>query len=52
MRFTVLEEKFVGRTVCHGYLAALSDGEATIQSPLGVGAVEQPQGHRRRDPAE
>jgi class 3 adenylate cyclase len=34
IRFTVLEEKFVGRTVYEGYLTALSDAEASIQSPL------------------
>jgi adenylate cyclase len=34
IRFTVLEEKFVGRTVYEGCLTALSDVEASIQSPL------------------
>lgn len=36
IRFTVLEEKFVGRTVYEGHLTALSDVEATIQSPLAL----------------
>jgi adenylate cyclase len=36
VRFTVLEEKFVGRTVYEGYLTALSDVEASIQSPLAL----------------
>jgi hypothetical protein len=36
VQFTVLEEKFVGRTVYEGHLTALSDSEATIQSPLAL----------------
>ena len=36
IRFTVLEEKFVGRTVYEGHLTALSEVEATIQSPLSL----------------
>ncbi len=32
IRFTILEEKFVGRTVHHGKLAAVSDSEAGIES--------------------
>jgi len=36
IQFTVLEEKFVGRTVYDGYLTALSDVEASIQSPLAL----------------
>ena len=34
--FTVLEEKFVGRTVHEGRLAALSDSEAGIESELSL----------------
>ncbi len=34
--FTVLEEKFVGRTVHAGRLAALSDAEAGIESALAL----------------
>jgi class 3 adenylate cyclase len=34
IRFTVLEEKFVGRTVHEGRLAAVSDSEAGIESQL------------------
>ena len=34
VRFTVLEEKFVGRTVHEGRLVALSDSEAGIESQL------------------
>jgi hypothetical protein len=36
IRVTVLEEKFVGRTVYEGHLRALSDVEAIIQSPLAL----------------
>ena len=36
VQFTVLEEKFVGRTVYEGHLTALSESEATIQSPLAL----------------
>jgi len=36
IHFTVLEEKFVGRTVHHGRLAALSDSEAGIESELAL----------------
>jgi class 3 adenylate cyclase len=36
VHFTVLEEKFVGRTVYEGQLTALSEAEATIQSPLAL----------------
>ena len=36
VHFTVLEEKFVGRTVHEGHLIALSDSEATIQAPLAL----------------
>ncbi len=32
IRFTVLEEKFVGRTVYEGHLARISESEAVIQS--------------------
>jgi adenylate cyclase len=34
IRFTVLEEKFVRRSVHEGFLTALSDVEASIRSPL------------------
>ena len=34
IRFTVLEEKFVGRTVHEGRLAAVSDSEAGLESEL------------------
>jgi len=34
IRFTVLEEKFVGRTIHEGRLTALSDSEAGIESQL------------------
>ena len=36
VHFTVLEEKFVGRTVYEGHLTALSEVEATIQSALAL----------------
>lgn len=36
LRFTVLEEKFVGRTVHEGRLAALSESEAGIESGLSL----------------
>ncbi len=36
IRFTVLEEKFVGRTVHEGRLVALSDTEAGIESQLAL----------------
>jgi class 3 adenylate cyclase len=36
VRFTVLEEKFVGRTVYEGRLAAVSDSEAGIESELAL----------------
>jgi len=36
VRFTVLEEKFVGRTVHDGRLVALSDSEAGIESQLAL----------------
>jgi adenylate cyclase len=32
VRFTVLEEKFVGRTVCEGRLVSMSDSEAGMES--------------------
>ena len=34
VRFTVLEEKFVGRTVFEGRLAAVSESEASIESQV------------------
>ncbi len=36
IRFTVLEEKFVGRTVHEGRLVAVSDSEAGIESELAL----------------
>jgi adenylate cyclase len=36
IRFTVLEEKFVGRTVHEGRLAAVSESEAGIESELSL----------------
>jgi adenylate cyclase len=36
IRFTVLEEKFVGRTVHDGYLTEVSELEARIQCPLAL----------------
>jgi adenylate cyclase len=36
VRFTVLEEKFVGRTVHEGRLVAVSDSEAGMESPLAL----------------
>jgi adenylate cyclase len=36
IRFTVLEEKFVGRTVHEGRLVAVSDSEAGIESQLAL----------------
>jgi adenylate cyclase len=36
IRFTVLEEKFVGHTVHEGRLAALSESEAGIESELSL----------------
>jgi len=36
VRFTVLEEKFAGRTVYEGRLAAVSDSEAGIESELAL----------------
>ena len=55
VRFTVLEEKFVGRTVLEGLVSEISEGEACLKSPhpllklcnlklsLGAGA-EAPEG--------
>jgi hypothetical protein len=36
IRFTVLEEKFVGRTVHEGRLVAVSDSEAGMESQLAL----------------
>src|SRR5262249_46744867 len=36
IQFTVLEEKFVGRTVHDGHLVELSDGEARLRSPVAL----------------
>jgi adenylate cyclase len=36
IQFTVLEEKFVGRTIHHGRLVAVSDSEAAIESELAL----------------
>ena len=38
-RFTVLEEKFVGRTVYEGQLTAVSVAEATMESPLSLAVL-------------
>ena len=47
IRFTVLEEKFVGRTVHEGRLASLSESEAGIESELSLAAAQQPQDRTR-----
>jgi len=39
IQFTVLEEKFVGRTVYDGHLMEVSDGEARLRSPLALPAL-------------
>ena len=39
IRFTVLEEKFAGRTVHEGHLVEVSDLEANLQSPLALVAL-------------
>ncbi len=39
IRFTVLEEKFVGRTVYQGALTALSEKEAQIESELAIASL-------------
>src|SRR5262249_60056275 len=39
IQFTVLEEKFVGRTVYDGHLVEVSDGEARLRSPLALPAL-------------
>ncbi len=36
VQFTVLEEKFVGRTVYDGHLIEVSDAEARLRSPLAL----------------
>ena len=39
VQFTVLEEKFVGRTVHDGYMRVLTDLEATIRSTLPLAVL-------------
>jgi adenylate cyclase len=39
VRFTVLEEKFVGRTEHEGRLTAVTELEASIQSALGLAVL-------------
>jgi class 3 adenylate cyclase len=39
VRFTILEEKFVGRTLYHGQMLAVSSSEAAIDSSLAVPAL-------------
>jgi adenylate cyclase len=39
IQFTVLEEKFVGRTVYDGQLVDVSDSEAGLRSPLALAAL-------------
>ena len=41
IRFTVLEEKFVGRTVYTGQLESMSPSEAGIGVRVGVSSPEQ-----------
>jgi class 3 adenylate cyclase len=39
VQFTVLEEKFVGRTVYDGHLTEVSDAEARLRSPLALAVL-------------
>jgi len=39
VQFTVLEEKFVGRTVYDGHLTEVSDAEACLRSPLALAVL-------------